>query len=41
MDKVEMTLREVYDRVLLNIYNNALESIKIVDVAELKKRVNC
>ena len=30
MSKVEMTLREVYDSVLLDIYNNALESIKFV-----------
>lgn len=39
MNKVEMTLREVYDEVLLNIYNNAVESIKIVCEAELKKEL--
>lgn len=37
MNKVEMTLKEVYDEVLLDIYNNAVESIKLVDEAELKK----
>lgn len=36
-----MTLIEVYDEVLLNIYNNAVESIKFVDEDELKKRVSC
>lgn len=40
MNKVEMTLIEVYDEVLLDIYNNAVESIKIVDESELKKRVS-
>lgn len=39
MNKVEMTLREVYDGVLLNIYNNAVESIKLVDEYELKKEL--
>lgn len=39
MDKVEMTLKEVYDRVLLNIYNNAVESIKFVDEYDLKKEL--
>lgn len=39
MSKVEMTLREVYDSVLLDIYNNALESIKLVCESELKKEL--
>ena len=39
MSKVKMTLREVYDSVLLDIYNNALESIKFVDESELKKEL--
>lgn len=39
MSKVEMTLREVYDEVLLDIYNNALESIKLVGESELKKEL--
>lgn len=39
MKKVEMTLIEVYDEVLLNIYNNAVESIKVVDEPELKKEL--
>lgn len=39
MYKVEMTLREVYDEVLLDIYNNAVESIKLVSEAELKKEL--
>lgn len=39
MSKVEMTLREVYDSVLLDIYNNALESIKFVGESELKKEL--
>lgn len=39
MNKVEMTLREVYDEVLLDIYNNAVESIKFVSEAELKKEL--
>lgn len=39
MNKVEMTLREVYDSVLLDIYNNAVESIKLVDEDELKKEL--
>lgn len=39
MNKFEMTLREVYDGVLLNIYNNAVESIKLVDEYELKKEL--
>ena len=38
MNKVEMALKEVYDEVLLDIYNNAVESIKLVDGAELKKK---
>lgn len=37
MNKVEMTLREAYDSVLLGIYNNALESIKFVCEDELLK----
>lgn len=36
MNKVEMTLREVYDSTLLNIYNNGVESIKIVNEDEFK-----
>lgn len=36
MNKVEMTLREVYEGVLLNIYNNGIESIKVVDENEFK-----
>ena len=39
MNKVEMTLREVYDEVLLDIYNNAVESIKLVNESELKKEL--
>lgn len=39
MNKVEMTLREVYDSVLLDIYNNAVESIKLVCESELKKEL--
>lgn len=39
MNKVEMTLREVYDEVLLDIYNNAVESIKLVCESELKKEL--
>ena len=39
MNKVEMTLREVYDSVLLDIYNNAVESIKFADEDELKKEL--
>ena len=39
MSEVEMTLIEVYDEVLLNIYNNAVESIKLVDEDELKKEL--
>lgn len=39
MNKVEMTLREVYVNVLLDIYNNAVESIKIVNVDEFKKEL--
>ena len=31
-----MTLKEVYDSVLLNIYNNAIDTIKVVDVDEFK-----
>jgi hypothetical protein len=34
-----MTLREVYDSVLLDIYNNAVESIKLADEDELKKEL--
>lgn len=33
---MEMTIREAYNSMLLNIYNNALESIKFVDVDEFK-----
>lgn len=36
---MEMTLREVYVNVLLDIYNNAVESIKIVNVDEFKKEL--
>ena len=39
MDKVEMTLIEVYDEVLLDIYNNVVESIKLVGESELKKEL--
>ena len=39
MNKIEMTLREVYDSVLLDIYNNAVESIKFVNEDELKKEL--
>ncbi len=39
MSKLEMTLMEVYDEVLLDIYNNAVESIKFVDESELKKEL--
>lgn len=39
MNKVEMTLREVYDEALLDIYNNAVESIKLVCESELKKEL--
>jgi hypothetical protein len=34
-----MTLREVYDEVLLDIYNNAVESIKLVGESGLKKEL--
>lgn len=34
--KKEMTLKEVYGSVLLNIYNTAIESIKVVDGDEFK-----
>jgi hypothetical protein len=33
---MKMTLKEVYDSALLNIYNNAIESIKVVDEDEFK-----
>ena len=36
---MEMTLKEVYDSTLLNIYNNAIDTIKIVDVDEFKKEL--
>ena len=39
MNKNEMTLKEKYDSVLLDIYNNALESIKFVNEDELKKEL--
>ena len=39
MSKVEMTLREKYDSVLLDIYNNAIDSIKFVYGYELKKEL--
>lgn len=39
MNKVEMTLREAYDSVLLDIYNNAVLSIKFVCEDELKKEI--
>lgn len=39
MIKVEMTLREVYGVVLLDIYNNAVESIKLVCGDEFKKEL--
>lgn len=31
-----MTIKEVYDSTLLNIYNNAVESIKVVNEDEFK-----
>ena len=34
-----MTLKEVYDSTLLNIYNNAIDTIKVVDVDEFKKEL--
>lgn len=34
-----MTLKEIYDSVLLNIYNNAAESIKLVCGDEFKKEL--
>ena len=33
---MKMTLKEVYGSTLLNIYNNAIESIKVVDEDEFK-----
>lgn len=33
---MEMILKEVYVSVLLNIYNNAIESIKVVDEDEFR-----
>lgn len=33
---MEMTIREAYNSMLLNIYNNALESIKFVNEDEFK-----
>lgn len=33
---MEITLKEVYDSTLLNIYNNGIESIKVVDEDEFK-----
>lgn len=36
---MEMTLKEVYDSTLLNIYNNAIDTIKVVDVDEFKKEL--
>lgn len=39
MNKVEMTLREAYDSVLLDIYNNAVDSIKFVCGDEFKKEL--
>nr|DAW67097.1 MAG TPA: hypothetical protein [Caudoviricetes sp.] len=34
-----MKLIEVYDSVLSNIYNNAIESVKVVDEDEFKKEL--
>lgn len=39
MNKNEMTLKEKYDSVLLDIYNNASESIRLVNEDELKKEL--
>lgn len=36
---MEMTLKEAYDSTLLNIYNNAIDSIKFVNVDEFKKEL--
>lgn len=36
---MEMTIREVYKSTLLNIYNNAIESIKFVYGDEFKKEL--
>lgn len=43
MSKVEMILKEKYDSMLLDIYNNAIDSIKFVYEDEFKKEifVNC
>ena len=39
MNKVETSLREVYDEVLLDVYNNAVESIKFADESEPKEKL--
>ena len=36
---MEMTIKEVYDSTLLNIYNNVIGTIKVVDVDEFKKEL--
>nr|DAR03120.1 MAG TPA: hypothetical protein [Caudoviricetes sp.] len=36
---MEMTIRELYNSTLLNIYNNAIESIKVVNEDEFKKEL--
>lgn len=36
---MKITLKEVYDSTLLNIYNNAIDTIKVVDVDEFKKEL--
>lgn len=36
---MEMTIREAYSSTLLNIYNNALESIKFVNEDEFKNEL--
>ena len=37
---MEMTIREVYNSTLLNIYNNAVESIKVVNLEEHNLKVS-
>lgn len=36
---MKMTIRELYNSTLLNIYNNAIESIKVVNEDEFKKEL--
>ena len=36
---MEMTIKEVYDSTLLNIYDNVIGTIKVVDVDEFKKEL--